>query len=150
MIISFAIYLDLYIIYSISASLTYSLSDHLPQICILPKFFSNLSLSKHNIVFYDWLKFNQEQFIEDYNQINWNEILQTNTDDGNITFNNYLDKINSLIHTHVPLKKLNKQQQRKFHEKPWIRPGIQTSIKKKNKLFKKYIKCNNPNKKIET
>ena len=42
----------------------------------------------------------------------------------------------------VPMKKLNKQQQ-KFIQKPWLTTAIQNSIHKKNKLFKKYIKCQN-------
>ena len=55
-------------------------------------------------------------------------------------FNNYLSKVNSLIMSHVPMKKLNKQQQ-KFLQKPWFTKAIQNYIQKKNKHFKIYIKC---------
>ena len=41
------------------------------------------------------------------------------------------------------MKKLNKQKQ-KFLQKNWFTAAIQNSIQKKNKLFKKYIKCQNP------
>ena len=44
---------------------------------------------------------------------------------------------------HVPIKKLNKQQQ-KFIQNPWFNTAIQSSIQKKHKIFKKYIKCRNP------
>ena len=50
---------------------------------------------------------------------------------------------NSGLISHVPIKKLNKQQQ-KFLQKPWFTTAMQNSIHKKNKLFKKYIKCQNP------
>ena len=40
----------------------------------------------------------------------------------------------------APLKKT--QQERKFQKKPWITKGIQNSIHKKNRLFKKNIQCN--------
>ena len=41
------------------------------------------------------------------------------------------------------MKKLNKQKQ-KFLQKNWFTRAIQNSIHKKNKIFKKYIKCQNP------
>ena len=68
--------------------------------------------------------------------------METEINDVNISFNNYLSKVNSVIMSHVPMKKLNKQQQ-KFLQKPWFTTAIQNSIHKKNKLFKKYIKCQN-------
>ena len=49
--------------------------------------------------------------------------------------------MNTLINSHAPLKK-----QRQFQQKPWITKGIQNAIEKKNKLFKKYIKCGDSNK----
>ena len=43
--------------------------------------------------------------------------------DVNISFNNYLNKVNSLIMSYAPMKKLNKQQQ-KFLQKPWFTTAI--------------------------
>ena len=60
--------------------------------------------------------------------------------DVKISFKNYISKINSLIMSHVPMKKLNKQQQ-KFLQKPWFTTAIQNSIQKKN--FLNNI-CQNP------
>ena len=65
----------------------------------------------------------------------------------NITFENYLNTVNTLINSHAPLKKLNKKQ-RKFQQKPWITKIIQNAIEKKNRLFKKYIKCGDINKNL--
>ena len=69
--------------------------------------------------------------------------MEIEKNDVNISFNNYLSKVNSLIMSSVPMKKLNKQQQ-KFLQKPWFTTTLQNSIHKKNKLFKKHIKCQNP------
>ena len=55
--------------------------------------------------------------------------------------------MNTLINSHAPLKKLNKKQG-KFQQKPWITKEIQNAIKKKNRLFKKYIKCSDCHKNI--
>ena len=43
---------------------------------------------------------------------------------------------------HAPLKKLNKKE-RKFLTKPWDTQGLQNSIKKKNNIYSKFVKCKN-------
>ena len=40
------------------------------------------------------------------------------------------------------LKKLNKKEL-KFLTKPWITQGLQNSIKKKNNIYSKFVKCKN-------
>ena len=67
--------------------------------------------------------------------------MEIEKNDVNISFNNYLSKVNSLIMLQVWMKKLNKQQ--KFLKKLWFTTNIQHSIRKKNNFFKKYIKCQN-------
>ena len=56
--------------------------------------------------------------------------------------NEYLSKIDSLLATHAPIKKLNKKQV-KFLTKPWITQGLQNSIKKKNNIYSKFLGCKN-------
>ena len=123
-----------------------SISDHLTQFFMLPEFISDSSPTKYNIS-YDWDKFNNQSFLEDFENINWNEVLESNQDNINITFENYLNTMNTLINSHAPLKKLNKKQ-RKFQQKPWITKGIQDAIKRKNRLFKRNIKCSDCNKNV--
>ena len=56
--------------------------------------------------------------------------------------NKYLSKIDSLLDTHAPFKKLNKKE-RKFLTKTWITQGLQNSIKKKNNIYSKFVKGKN-------
>ena len=56
--------------------------------------------------------------------------------------NEYLSKIDSLLNTHAPFKKLNKKEL-KFLTKPWITQGLQNSIKKKHNIYSKCVKCKN-------
>ena len=56
--------------------------------------------------------------------------------------NQYLSKIDRLLETHAPLKKLNKKEL-KFLTKPWITQGLQNSIKKKNNIYSEFVKCKN-------
>ena len=106
---------------------------------------------------HDWEYFNNQLFLGDFEKNNWNQVLQLNQNNVNLTSDNYLDTMNALINSHAPLKKQSnnkaKKQQKKqksnkkqqqFQQKPQITRGIQNSIHNKNILFKKYIKCNNP------
>ena len=102
-----------------SGSISPSILDHLPQFFILTEFFSKSHPTKYNIISHDWEKFNNQSFLQDFEKINWNQVLQLNQNNVNITFENYLNTVNTLINSHAPLKKLNKKQ-RKFQQKPWI------------------------------
>ena len=50
--------------------------------------------------------------------------------------------IEMLLDTYAPIQKLAKAQS-KLKSKPWLTRGIMTSIKKKNKIYKKFIKAKN-------
>ena len=98
-------------------------------------------------MFQDWKNFNNQSFLEDFDKINLNQVLQLNQDNVNITFENYLNTVNTLISCHAPLNKFNKKQ-RKFQQKLWTTKGIENATEKKSRLFKKYIKCVDSNKNI--
>ena len=70
------------------------------------------------------------------------QVLQFNQNNVNITFENYLNTVNTLINSHAPLKKLNKKQ-RKFQQKPritpWITKGIQNATETKNSYLKSIL-----------
>ena len=53
-----------------------------------------------------------------------------------------MSKIDSLLDTHAPFKKLNKKEL-KFLTKPWITQGLQNPIKKKNNIYSKFVKSKN-------
>ena len=60
---------------------------------------------------------------------------------------NLFESTSKVIDDYIPLRKIiNKEFKRRF--KPWISKGILTSINRKNKLYKKYIKCKNNETKI--
>ena len=55
----------------------------------------------------------------------------------------YLDKINMMLDTYAPLKRIDKYKMR-FKSKPCTTLGIQKSIFVKNKLLKKSINNKDP------
>ena len=125
-----------------SGNVTSTFSDHLPQFIFLKNIFSKIPAVKSNILKHDWRKFESNKFISDFNQTDWEQILCTEKSDVNFSINQYLSKIDSVLEIHTRLKKLNKKEL-KFLTKPWIRQGLQNSIKKKNNIYSKFVKCKN-------
>ena len=122
----------------ISGNLTATISDILPQFAINPNMFGNILGNKSNIYERNWSKFDQENFILDCFSVGWEDLLKI--DELNVVNSTkiYLDKINTLLDTYVPLKRINKYEL-KFKSKPWITLGLQKSISVKNKLLTNFI-----------
>ena len=96
--------------YAMSGNISSSTLGYLPQFLILPESFSNSPPpTKYNIISHDQEKFNNQSFLEDFEKINWNQVLQLKQDNFNTTSENYLNFVNTLINGHTPLKQLNKK-----------------------------------------
>ena len=102
--------------------------------------YGNILCNQSNIYERGWSKFDQENFILYYFSVDWREDLLKidNLNTGNST-KIYLDKINMLLDTYVPLKRINKCKL-KFKSKPWI----QKSMSVKNKLLTNFINKKDP------
>ena len=71
--------------------------------------------------------------------IEWNQVITIEINNLNKSFNLFFDKIDSLVNQYIPLRKLTKKEiKNKF--KPWITSGIQNSMKRRDKIYKKCIK----------
>ena len=129
-----------------SGNLTYHISDHLPQFSI----FKNLKINSninHNNFKRNWSTFDQEKFVLDFFEINWKDTLNLKERNIDLSFDNFYNSINNLLDSHVPLKKLTKKQT-KTMSKPWITHGILTSIKRRDKIHKLFIKSKDPLEKL--
>ena len=127
----------------VSGNLTGTVSDHLPQFAIIPNMFGNITGNKSEMYERDWSKFDRENFILDYFSVEWEDLLKIDELDADNSTKMYLDKINMLLETYAPLKRINKYKL-KFKFKPWITQGIQKSISVKNKLLTNYINKKDP------
>ena len=125
-----------------TGNLTVGISDHLPSFMIVPKNNQNHLSKKHNLYRRDTSKFNKENFLFDFLQINWDKAIEINKNDVDHSFNNFMVKMDNILDKHMPYKKIsNKEFKNKY--KPWINKEIIKSIYDKNKLFNKYMKCKN-------
>ena len=118
--------------------MTATISDHLPQFSIIPNMFGNIPGNKSNIYERDWSKFDRENFILDYFSVEWEDLLKIDDLKADNSTKIYLDKINMLLDTYAPLKRINKYKL-KFESKPWINLGLQKSISSKYKLLTNFI-----------
>ena len=59
----------------ICGNITATISDHLPQFLVSPNTFANPPSNKSNVFERDWSKFYQENFILDYFDIDWSNLL---------------------------------------------------------------------------
>ena len=118
-----------------------TISDHLPQFLFAPNVLSNPLCNKSNILEIDCSKLNKANFILDYFDKNWSEILQFDQHNVNLSMHSYLDHVNAILDIHAPYKKVNKYKLR-FKIRPWKTLALQKSITVKNCLLKKFINCN--------
>ena len=121
-----------------SGNLTISISDHFAQFLIIP-----IDISKHSEKS-NWFKrdtknFDKVNFILDLLSLNWDEIIDIDKNDPNFSFNAFENNLMEVIDRYMPLKKATKNEI-KQKSKPWITKGITTSIKQRDKFYKKYMK----------
>ena len=121
-----------------SGNITSTISDHLPQFTIINNLQKNNIPPKHNIYKRNFKEFFKEKFTKELNNTDWTDTLAIKSNDVNKAYNSFLSTINNLLDKYAPEKKLNKKEY-KLSLKPWITQGIQTSIKLRDKFYKKYI-----------
>ena len=123
----------------ISGNSIATISDHLPQLAMIPNMFGKISGNKSSIYESDWSKFISENFSLNYFSVDWKDLLKIGEFDADNSTKIYLDKINMLLDTYVTLKKSNK-----YNSKSWITLGLRKSISVKNKLLINFIYKNDP------
>ena len=129
-----------------SGNLDLSISDHLPQFLVTSKCPAPIT-KKHNIMVRNMRDFDQNKFISDIRNTDWDRLLNCDQGDINHSFDSFLNKFNNILDNHAPLKKANKKNI-KLQQKPWITKGILNSIKKRDNLFRQFRKCQRQGRKI--
>ena len=63
----------------------------------LPNILSNPSYNRSNIFERGWSKFNKENFILDYFEKNWSDILQLDQQNVDLSIESFLNNMNSIV-----------------------------------------------------
>ena len=115
----------------VSGNIVSDTTDHFSQMCILTShckpFFPNNKTKVR-----DYSTFNAKSFIDDLQNINWNNICKHT--DANQSFSRFYKCVNKTINKHAPLRSISNRKQ-KFLAKPWLTAGLRKSIRVKNNLF---------------
>ena len=129
---------------SVSGNIEINLSDgHLPSFLIIPRKNQNHLPKKHNIHSRSSKNFNNEDFLRDYQNIDWDTVIDIPKNDVNFSMESFLTKFNQLLDIHLPLRKITHREfKQKF--KPWISKQVLSKIDDKNKAFRKYLRSKNP------
>ena len=88
----------------ISGNITAAISDHLSQFVFAFNVLSKALCQKLNIYQIDWSKFIQRDFIHDYFDKDWSDVLQLDQQDVNLSIEPLLGNMNSILDEHAPLK----------------------------------------------
>ena len=124
-----------------SGNITFSISDHLAQFLIIP---IDYTIHLHNYDKYkrDTKNLDKEKFILDLLEVDWKTTIKTENNDPNLSFIEFEKKLSSIIDSHMPIKKLTKKEIN-HQDKPWITLGIRNSIRRRDALYKTFIKAKN-------
>ena len=123
-----------------SGKLTTSISDQLPQFTIIENLFSDTFVKKEvKTLKRDFSKVPRDNFITNLKSVNWSRATQNNP---NIGFETSCLS-STIFLTNMPPFKEQSKRKVILRFKPWITKGILTSIKQRDKTFKKMIKTKN-------
>ena len=124
---------------SISGNLTLSISDHFAQFLIIPH--QTIKNPKyHNLYKRDMKNFDKIKFIDNVSNFQWQQILQLDEKDPNISFESFLNSLNSLIDEYLPERRVTKKDL-STNKKPWISSDIMKMINKREHLFLKFTRA---------
>ena len=115
------------------------ITDHLPIFCTVNNKFPTYDDRKY---FRDFSRFKGELFINDLNNLNFNNLVSS---DVNQSMNNIFKALTKITDKYAPLKKISNSQKRLL-KKTWISKCLLVSIKKRHKLFKSHLLSKDPDK----
>ena len=117
------------------------ITDHLPVFAWIKKPHIPNNRPKKSFV-RDMKSFRAESFTDDlYNK--FNTITIDIDDDINTIYNTFTKFLLEVINKHAPYKELSRRET-KLKQKPWLTKDLLKSIRRKNKLYRKFIKSGNP------
>ena len=78
--------------------------------------------------------------------IDWSLVTENN--DLHLGFRTFFHLFNKILDKHAPVKQ-GIRKDKKIEQKPWVTKGIQTSMKRRDKLYKEATKEKDTQKKIQ-
>ena len=95
---------------SISGNLWYSISDHLAQFLINPEFKTKNNRKQETIYKWNYSKNNLSNLKSELQNIDWSNVLKANQNNVEMSLENLLETINTLLDKHTPKKPITKKE----------------------------------------
>ena len=112
------------------------ISDHLPVFAYVS---GNSGNDIHKRYVRNFSADNLNNFRDHLSQVNWPSLFDDN--DPNISYNNFLNEYSRLYYNCFPMKTLKSKHSGRLA--PWMTKALLVSIRKKNTLYKEFIKSPN-------
>ena len=119
-----------------SGNIVMQISDHFPQFLILKN--TQVSHNKLESFKYDYSRFKEDKFLDDFNQIDFTYLENSDLDVNN-KFDRLLKDLNILTNKHAPIKRWSRKEV-KLKDKPWINDRIQKMMRIRDKILQKMKK----------
>lgn len=120
-----------------SGLLITDISDHLPVFCVCNcSHINRITVNKYRCIRKlsdDCIK----SFNSDLSAVNWDTVL--NESDADIAYTNFMDIFTSLYDKNCPIKKICMNTPTS-KSKPWFNRGLRNACKKKNNLYKQFLR----------
>ena len=129
----------------ISGNITTYTSDHLPQFLIIEELKQTPIKEIPTISFRNYKNFSDDAFEAELRELDWS--LVTENSEVNLGFNTFVQLVNKILDKHAPIKVIEKKEN-KITPKPWIRRGIKTSMKIRDKFYEQMIKTKSKQQKL--
>ena len=91
-----------------SGNLLTKISDHFPQFLVIKN--AAFDYKKCSLFQYDYSKFNEHLFLDDFKKLSWEDSLNNQNLNINVKFDRFYDKVYSTVIHQAPMKKVNKKQ----------------------------------------
>ena len=117
------------------------ISDHVAQFLLFP-IEKTKGSKKKEIYKRNFKSLTGNESIEDLKNINWDKGLRLNQNQTDRSFKLFFNIFETPLDTYALLEK-SSNSELKLLSKPWITYGIMTSIKNKDKIYKKLLKSKN-------
>ena len=119
----------------VRGNLLIDISDHLIQFLILEGFIKERSLPETNLFERGFRNFNKREFEETDLKMYWQNICNLQSNDPNLSCNNYFNSITYLLDQFAPYRKVTRKEY-KLMLKPWIPKEILRKCEERDSILK--------------
>ena len=101
-------------------------------------FFQSQIFQPTRITERDYSNFSETALLDDISSVDWQFLFQGERDPSRM-FDSFYKELTRIVDKNIPIKQLSRREL-KSYSKPWITCAIKTSIRRKNALYRKYLK----------